>query len=293
MKHTLTGRVAVVAGASRGAGKGIALALGEAGATVYVAARTSRNGPPPADGAPGTIEDTADEIARRGGVGIPVRADCANATDVAALFARVERDHGRVDVAANAVWGMADALPTMDAFMASWRRPFWEQPDRLWEATMAAGPQAYYLVTVHAARSMAKHGGGLIVGVTDGFTGAPATTPSDAMGSAQLLWHLSHQCINLLMRGIANEGRKHKIAAVTLMPGFMRTERVTRLLTTDALNQQFGFEKSESTEYVGRAVVGLATDTAVKKKSGSICFVADLAEEYGFTDVDGRRVPRH
>jgi NAD(P)-dependent dehydrogenase (short-subunit alcohol dehydrogenase family) len=107
-----------------------------------------------------------------------------------------------------------------------------------------------------------------------------------------LLWSLSHQCINLMMRGMAAHAKKKKIAIVTLMPGFMRTERVVRLLTTDTLKQQFGFARSESTEYIGRAVAAMAGDADVMRKSGRIHFVADLAREYGFADVDGREVPR-
>jgi len=131
--------------------------------------------------------------------------------------------------------------------------------------------------------------GGLIVRVTDGYVDGAAP---DAAAMEPLLWSLSHQCINLLMRGMAAQGKTKKIAVVTLMPGFMRTERVVRLLATDALKQQFGFAKSESTEYVGRAVAALASDRDVAKKSGRIHFVADLAAEYGFTDVDGRLIPR-
>jgi NAD(P)-dependent dehydrogenase (short-subunit alcohol dehydrogenase family) len=286
----LTGRVAIVAGASRGAGKGIALALGEAGAAVYVVGRTSIDGPKPADGAPGSIEETADAVTRRGGRGIPVRADCTNPCDVAALFDRIDRDGAEIDVLANAVWGAADANQSMDDWMAAWGKPFWEQPLDSWAHMMAGGPYAYYLMSAHAARVMARRRkGGLIVGVTDGYVEGAAP---DAAGMGALIWTLSHQCINLLMRGMATEGKKKKISVVTLMPGFMRTERVVRLLTTDALKKQFGFANSESTEYIGRAVAALASDPHVQQKSGRIHFVADLAAEYGFTDVDGRMIPR-
>jgi NAD(P)-dependent dehydrogenase (short-subunit alcohol dehydrogenase family) len=288
----LKGRVAVVAGGSRGAGKGIALALGDAGATVYVAARTTATGPKPPDGAPGTVEETAAEVTRRGGRGIPVRADCTDPRQVAALFELVATEHGRLDVLANTVWGMADAYPSMAEWTTAWGKPFWEQSPTAWQHLMGAGPYAYYLTSSHAARLMAAERRGLIVGITDGYFETPSGAAADGMGDGQVLWHLSHQCINLLMKGMAAEARKNKIAVVTLMPGFMRTERVVQMLNTDKLKKQFGFDHSESTEYIGRAVTALAADPKVTAKSGKIHFVADLAVEYGFTDVDGKRVPR-
>ena len=289
---TLEGRVAVVAGASRGAGKGIALALGDAGATVYVVGRTSISGPPPADGAPGTVEETADEVSRRGGRGIAVPMSATCEGQVADLFARLSREEGRLDILANAVWGAADAASTMEDWMAAWSAPFWEQPTATWQQMMTAGPFAYFLMSVHALRHMAPARRGLIVGVTDGYVESAAGQTADPVGGGPLVWQLSHQTINLLMQGMATSAKKHRVAVVTLMPGFMRTERVVRMVTTDMLKKQFGFDKSESTEYVGRAVAALAGDTKVLRRSGRIHFVADLAREYGFTDVDGQQVPR-
>jgi NAD(P)-dependent dehydrogenase (short-subunit alcohol dehydrogenase family) len=157
---SLKGRVAVVAGASRGAGKGIALALGDAGATVYVVGRTAAGGPRPADNAPGTVDETAAEVTARGGVGVAAPADCTDDQQVAALFDRIAKDHGRVDVLANAVWGAADSNVSMDDWMVSWSKPFWEQPTAAWRLMMDAGPQAYCLMSTHAIRNMVKHGRG-------------------------------------------------------------------------------------------------------------------------------------
>jgi NAD(P)-dependent dehydrogenase (short-subunit alcohol dehydrogenase family) len=284
----LEGKVAVVAGASRGAGRGIALALGEAGATVYVAGRTVRGGPRPPDGAPGTIEDTAEELSSRGGCGIAVRTDCTELIDVAALFDRVGREQGKLDVLANAVWGGADAFQSMDDWQESWKRPFWEQRFDQWSQMIVAGPIAYFLTSCHAARLMAAAGGGLIVGVTDGII--DGTPPEEYQG--QLMWDLGHHCINRLMLGMAAEGRPHRIAVVTLMPGFMRTERVLMNLKTEEHKKMFRFDLSESVEYIGRAVAGLSADPDVLEKTGKIHFVADLAREYGFTDIDGKFIPR-
>jgi NAD(P)-dependent dehydrogenase (short-subunit alcohol dehydrogenase family) len=286
---SLKGKVAVVTGASRGAGRGIALALGDAGATVYVAGRTVKGGPKPLDQAPGTIDETAAELTERGGLGIAVRCDCTVEAEVAGLFERVRAEHGRIDLLANAVWGWADSIQTVDQMQALWSRPFWEQPVDLWNHMMMAGPFAYLLASRHAARMMAAAGGGLIVGMTDGVV---ADSPdSDAYGG-QLLWDLSHRSINRLLLGMAHDAKPRKIAVVTLMPGFMRTERVLMHLKTEKLKKMFRLDLSESVEYVGRAVAALAADPEVMRKTGQIHFVADLAREYSFTDVDGKFVPR-
>jgi len=284
----LKGKVALVAGATRGAGRGIALALGEAGATVYVSGRTARGGPKPPDGAPGTIEETAEDVSARGGVGIPVRADCTVETDVAALFDRIQAEQGKLDILANAVWGGADAFTSLEDWQASWSRPFWEEAPRLWQHMITAGPYAYLVASCHAARLMAAGGKGLIVGVTDGVT----DVSSSPEYGGQLIWDLAHSCINRMLLGMSVEGKRHNIAVVSLMPGFMRTERVLMNLKTDEMKQFFRLDKSESTEYIGRAVAALAADANVLRKTGKIHFVADLAREYGFTDSDGRSVPR-
>ncbi len=289
---SLADRVAVVAGASRGAGRGIACALGDAGAIVYVVGRSSRGDAAAPPDRLGTIEDTAEEVSRRGGRGIAVKADCTSAVSVKALFEQVAAEHDRVDIVANAVWGLSDAYSSLDDWLAGWGRPFWDQPPDMWQHMMGAGPQAYFLTSLHALPLMIKTRRGLIVGVTDGYVEASPGQHPETTGHGPLLWSLSHQCINLLLQGVAAEAKKHRVAVITLMPGFMRTEAVVRHLTSEKLKKQFGFDRSESTEYLGRAVASLAADRKVLQKSGKVHFVADLAAEYGFTDIDGRRVPR-
>ena len=272
----LLGKIAVVAGASRGAGRGIAVALGEAGATVYVAARTSRSGPKPADGVPGTVEDTAEEVCARGGQGIPVRADLASEEVAAALFRRVEEEQGRLDLMVDSAWG-ANA-------MTEWDKPIWELSGELWRDTSATINAAWF-TSVHAARIMAQQRCGLIVHVTDNLH------PNPSAHRGQIFWDLGHEFLNRLVMNPGHDLKESQVTAVGLNPGFMRTERVLRSMTSDAIKKQFRFDLSESPEYIGRAAAALAGDPHVFGKTGQLLWVADLAREYGFTDTDGRTIP--
>ncbi|HYO83524.1 MAG TPA: SDR family NAD(P)-dependent oxidoreductase [Bryobacteraceae bacterium] len=280
--------VVLVAGGSRGAGRGIALACGDAGATVYVAARTSLTGPKPADGAPGTVEETAAEVSRRGGRGIPVSADLSEEHQVAELFRRIEQKSGGLDVLANTAW-------TPDV-MSEWTKPFWDLSPSLWPQTVQT-VTVCWLTSVYAARLMTKARRGLIAHITDNyfidedFSGAViASDPSAWRG--QILHDLGHECINRLIAGMSRATAKFGVAVVGLNPGFMRTERVLMHMTDDAIKKQFRFDLSETPEYLGRAVVALAGSTDLMQKNGQYLWVADLASEYGFTDTDGRHIPR-
>jgi NAD(P)-dependent dehydrogenase (short-subunit alcohol dehydrogenase family) len=272
----LQGKIAVVGGSSRGAGRGIALALGDAGATVYVAARTSRDGPKPADGAPGAVEDTAEEVCARGGQGIPVRADLGNEEETAALFHRVEEEQGRLDLMVDSAWG-ANA-------MAEWSKPFWELSAGIWREASAT-INAAWLTSVHAARIMAKQRSGVIIHVTDNLH------PDTSAYRGQVLWDVGHEFLNRLVMGLSRELQESKVTVVGLNPGFMRTERVLMHMTTEAIKKQFRFDLSESVEYIGRAAAALAADPQALRKTGQLLWAAELAKEYGFTDVDGRVIP--
>lgn len=274
---SLDGKVAVVAAASRGAGRGIALALGDAGATVYVAARTSRKRPKPADRAPGTVEDTAEEVTARGGKGIAIRADLSDERQVAELFRRVKKDHGRLDVLANSAWG-----PNC---MDVWTTKFWDLSPAIWRDTVET-VSVCWLTSAHAARLMSEQSGGLIVHVTDNLY------PDPSASRGQVLHDLGHECINRLVMAMTRDAKSAKIAVVGLNPGFMRTERVLIHMKTDALKKQFRFDLSESPEYIGRAVAALAADRNVLGKNGRLLWACDLAKEYEFTDIDGRLIPR-
>lgn len=278
----LRGRVAIVAGASRGAGRGVALALGETGATVYVTGRTVRGGRKPPDGVGGTIDDTAAEVTRRGGHGIAVRVDHAVESEVAALYRRIKREQGRLDIVANAVWDGGGFLHEPD-----WqKRPFWELRSAGWQETMMAGAFAAYLNTIHAARIMAPQRRGLIVHITE-----PVLEKYDRGGPPfWMLLMLGHRGINRLVDATRADLGKRKITTIALAPGWMRTERVMKY-TSAKEKRSARFAKSESTEYAGRAVAMLAADPKVISCTGKLLYVGDLARRYGFRDTDGRAVP--
>lgn len=261
----LQGKIAVVTGASRGAGRGIAFELGSAGATVYVTGRSIKGAT--TDNRSETIEETADGVTLRGGKGIAIRCDHTSDNDVRNLFEQIEREHGRIDILVNSVFGGSESsLPSGEG------RHFWERPVEHWDAMMVAGPQAYLLTTRYAVPLMKQHRIGLIVNITFFI--------KDQI-SGNLYYDLAMNAINRMTLVMAKELKDFNVSTVAVCPGWMRTERVA--------DSGFGPEDgtTETTAYVGRAVVALATDSTVSKVSGDTMMVADLARKYGFTDVDG------
>jgi NAD(P)-dependent dehydrogenase (short-subunit alcohol dehydrogenase family) len=263
--------VAVVTGASRGVGRGIALGLGEAGATVYVTGRSVRGEPAVTD-APGTIDETAEEVTKLGGRGIPVRCDHRDDDAVEALFRRVAEEQGRLDVLVNSAWGGYEQMVEDGAF--TFEQPFWMQPRRRWDAMFQSGIRACVVASQLAAAMMLGRRRGLIVAVSS-LAGRRYTS--------NVLYGAAKAATDRLIADMAHELRPHQIAAVSLYPGLVRTERVLQF--ADYLD----LSNSESPLFVGRAVVALAADPRIMDKSGSVLLAAVLAEEYGFTDVDGRR----
>jgi NAD(P)-dependent dehydrogenase (short-subunit alcohol dehydrogenase family) len=234
------------------------------------------------------VEDTAGEVTSRGGKGIGVVADLSDEAQVARLFHRIEEECGRLDVLANSVW-----TPRVHS---EWSKPFWEM-NPAWWPQMLQTISACWLTGVHAARVMTKAGRGLIAFVTDNYALSddmsvvdPHADPSAWRG--QILHDFGHECINRFVLGMSKGTQRHNVSVVGLNPGFMRTEGVLMHMTTDELKKQFRFDLSETPEYLGRAVAALAGAGDVMNKNGQLLWVADLAQEYGFTDVDGRYVPR-
>ena len=267
----LRGKVVVVSGGSRGVGKGIALALGEAGATVYVTGRSDAAGT--TEGLPGTVRDTADAVTQRGGQGVPVRCDHAADAEVEALFARVGQEQGRLDVLVNNAWGGYEEF--------DWSRfgaPFWEQPMRLWSGMFESGVRAHLAATRLAVPLMLPERGGLIVHTT-------AWDRDKYLGN--LFYDLAKATVNRMAVGMARELEPHRVAVVALAPGFVGTERVLAAFAAAGRAPP----DLESPAYVGRAVVALAADANILAKSGRVLTVGQLATEYGFTDVDGQQWP--
>ena len=276
----LTDTIALVTGASRGAGRAIALELGAARATVYVTGRSIRGGPT-TDNVPGTIDDTAAEVSERGGTGIAVRCDHTSDADVDALFARIRDDHGRLDLLVNTVWGGYEDPNCRPLTIA----PFWEQSVQQWDRMFTAGVRAHLTASRLAAPLMVPRRRGLIVSTTANLRALPYMR--------NLFYDLAKNAVSHLVWAMAQELREHNVAAVALAPGFMRTERIveafTRAGAAHALDGPGG--PKETPFYLGRAIVALAADPRVLDKSGELLEVGALAQEYGFTDLDGTQPP--
>jgi NAD(P)-dependent dehydrogenase (short-subunit alcohol dehydrogenase family) len=277
----LAGRVALVAGATRGGGRGIAVALGEAGATVYCTGRTTRERRSELD-RPETIEETAELVTEAGGEGIPVAVDHLVPDEVARLVDRIEQDHGRLDVLVNDIWG--------SEHLFDWKAPVWEHDldDGLRLLRLAIDT---HLITSHfALRLLIRNPGGLVVEVTDGTAEYNADHYRVTM-----FYDLAKTAVIRLAWAQAQELREHGCTAVALTPGWMRSELmlehhgVTEANWRDATEGTPHFCISESPLFVGRAVAALAADPEAARWSGQSLSSGQLALEYGFTDTDGTR----
>ncbi|MDB5048163.1 MAG: dehydrogenase/reductase family er [Fibrobacteres bacterium] len=281
----LHGKVAVVAGATRGAGRGIACMLGEAGATVYCTGRSSRNPGGNADkeapsrkARPETIEETAEKVDAFGGKGIPVRVDHMRPDQVEALFARVKNEQGRLDILVNDVWGGDDAV--------EWGKPFWELSLEKGLPMLNNALHTHIITSRYGAPLLMETGGGLIVEITDGNT----------LGyRGNLLYDLVKSSVIRLAYAQAFELRRHGISAVAVTPGFLRSEAMLELFGVTEADWKDGAKKdpnfiaSETPFFVGRAVAAMAADPRVAEKSGRVFSSWDLSGEYGFTDIDGEK----
>jgi len=296
----LQGKIALVAGATRGAGRGIAIALGEAGATVYCTGRSSRKSSRKSSGksskdllaTPGlreTIEETAELVTAAGGHGIAVKVDHESPAEVKKLAARIKRQHKGLDILVNDVWG-GDAL-------TEWSKPFWTVNLENGLKMLKQAVHSHIITAHYAAPLMLGREGGIIFEITDG----------DAFYyRGNLFYDLVKISVIRLAFAMSRELRKRDIASVALTPGFLRSERVLEhFKVTEANWKDVGKKKdkennsgdqndapndfmvSESPRYIGRAIVALASDPKVMNKTGRVFSSWALAREYGFTDLDG------
>ena len=273
----LAGSVAVVAGATRGAGRGIARALGAAGATVYCTGRSTRAGPSPYN-RPETIEETAEMIRAAGGSAIPVRVDHTVEADVQALFERVEREQGRLDILVNSIAGE-------NPLMNGWS-PFWTADLTNAEALLRQSVLSRMITAKHGAPLMVRQRYGLLVEVTE----------NDLFSSSgDVLTQLVRFAHKALALTYGAELRRHGVMAVAITPGFLRSEQMLEHFGVrednwrEAGKQDRNFLESESPQFVGRAIVALATDPALRERTGQLFSAWEVGREYGLTDIDGRR----
>jgi len=267
METNLKGKVAIVTGASRGVGKGIALSLGAAGATVYVTGRTGEGNPAKVPLA-GTNEETADEVTKLGGKGIAVRCDHRSDSETEALFERVKKEQKKLDILINSAWAGYEGLHDGSDFPLD--QLFWKRRLSYWDDNFF-GVRAAYIAGVLAARIMVKKKQGLIVNISSKVNefGSPA------YGGAKV-------ATDRLSADMAPALQKYQVAAVTLYPGLVRTEGIM------IHAKYIDLSNSESPQFTGRAVTALAADRNVIAKTGQSLWVSDLATEYGFTDLDGK-----
>lgn len=265
-------RVVVVTGASRGAGKGIALALGETGATVYVTGRTRAEGDA---GLPGTVFTTAREIDERGGTGVPVICDHSDDDQVAALFRRVERESGALDILVNNAFTIPDGLAR--------KGPFWEKPLAL-QSMFDVGMRSAYVASYYAAPLLIENSAGLVVN-TSSF-GGRCYMHGPAYGAGKA-------AVDKMAHDMAVDFRPHNVAVISLWMGLLKTER-NRALFEGAPERYASFAAgAESPQFSGRVIDALARQEDPMRWSGQVVIGAELGEELGVVDVDGGRPRSH
>jgi NAD(P)-dependent dehydrogenase (short-subunit alcohol dehydrogenase family) len=271
----LTGKVAVVTGASRGIGRGIALVLAEQGATVYVTGRTVKEGD---YYLPGTVGGTAAECTARGaaegGGGIAVACDHGDDAAVAALLDQVARQQGRLDILVNNAFSLSDDLLEP--------KPFWEKPLsnlEMWDV----GVRSNFVAAWHAARIMAPRKSGLIVAIS-GYTGVTYTYG--------VIFGTAKAAVDRMARDMAIELEPHNIASIALWQGLTLTEKARYNLEkmADKMTNSITGQTGSSVEHPGRVIAAMAVDPEIMKRSGATCITAELADDYGVIDVDGRRI---
>ena len=268
---SMKGKVAVVTGASRGVGKGIALGLGEAGATVYVTGRSVEE-KKDVERLGGTVFSTAEAVNKLGGKGIAIPCDHRNDAQVEAAFKQIARESKKIDILVNNAWGGYERMNEGKTF--TYLKPFWEQPFWRWDAMFDAGVRSAYTASAFAARMMTRKKSGVIVNIS--FWSAQVY-----LGNAQ--YGASKAAVDKLTEYMAHELKKYKVAVVSLYPGLVRTESIMRNA------KHFDMNNSESPQFIGRVVAALGSDPDIMKQSGQVLVAAQKALEYGIQDIDGKQ----
>ena len=277
-ENVLAGKVALVAGASRGAGRGIAVALGAAGATVYVTGRTTRALRSEMN-RPETIEETAELVDQAGGRGIAVQVDHLEPDQVRGLVNRIANEEGILNILVNDIWG---------ATRMEWNKTVWESSLDYGLRTLRLAVDTHAITSHFAAPLLIKRPGGLLVEVTDGTNEYNA-----ANYRVSFFYDLAKAAVNRMAFSLGHELAPHGATAVAVTPGWLRSEAmldiydVTETNWRDATKVQPHFAISESPAFVGRAVVALASDPKVARWNGQSLSSGQLAKVYGFTDLDG------
>ena len=282
----LRGRIAVVAGATRGAGRGIAAALGEAGATVYCTGRSSRTATLTSDypGRPETIEETAELVDALGGTGIPVAVDHLDPAQVRDLAERIAADHGRLDVLVNDIWG----AEVLKGGPADWGTPIWEHDLDAGLRILRLAIDTHLITAHHLLPLLVRRPGGLVVEVTDGTAQHNASRYR-----ISVFYDLAKVAVNRLAFSQGHELAPHGSTAVAITPGWLRSEMMLEAFETteadwrEATTTPPDFVHSETPRYVGRAVAALAADPDRHRFNQSSMTSGELASVYGFTDLDG------
>lgn len=250
----LKGKIALVTGGSRNVGKGIALGLGEAGATVYITGRT-------------ITDKVAADITALGGRGIAIQCDHTDDNQVKAVFDQIKQREGKLDILVNNAWGGYKRLRKRKAYPGyKWKDPFWKQPLDLWDDMFTVGVRSNYVASVYAASMMLEQRYGLIVNISF-YAGQKYY--------GNIPYGVSKTAVDRLAKDMAEELKPYNVASLSLYPGHVINQKKT------------ANPKRESAQFVGRAVAALASDPEIMKKSGQIVIAAELGKEYGFLDVDG------
>jgi dehydrogenase/reductase SDR family protein 1 len=269
---TLTGKVALVTGASRGIGKGVAIALGEAGATVYLTGRTEN----PSDATvplPGTIHETAELVRQAGGTGIALRCDHTDDQQVKQVMDRIAGEQGHLDILVNNAWGGYQLKQRSSK--SGFHTPFWKLQPEFWDTMQTVGVRSHYVTSVFAARLMVEQQRGLIVHVS---------APAGGGYSENVAYGVSKAAVDRMAADMAHELRDKGVAVVSLWPGIVATEMIMANRKDKRLQPYL-----ESPVYVGRSVVGLALDVNIMAKSGIILVTRELGREYSFQDIGGHQ----